>query len=335
MRITDTVTSDMRDHSTFNAQAATLRCEVCRTPLTPLDSTPFDATPRSSSTYSICRSFDCKRVMDQKTTMEPTLFKHHLAFQCKLIQQRQEKENSHKQHVAGIKLKERNENQEIFTKTLASAPLLSKNTLQLIPIPSGISTLTKLPEERRNRYIDHLKNVIEKASTYTHASEVPPDQHHDAYEKLALNERSFKQSPLLQATCDSMCAMCKGGCCADGKEHAYISPVIIRRQMDANPELQKEDILATYTANIAPESAQNACINQTKTGCALPRTLRADICNSYFCGPISTYIKNMESVEILKPVLAIQRSNHAWNRFDTSKPNNVVDVRLIESDQIQ
>ena len=100
--------------------------------------------------------------------------------------------------------------------------------------------------------------------------------------------------------------------------------------MDDNPELIEEDILATYISNIASETALNACVNQTKIGCALPRALRADICNSYFCGPISSYIKNMESQEALRPILAIQRSNHAWNRFDTKKLNKVTDVRVIE-----
>ena len=265
--------------------------------------------------------------------MEPAQYQHHLNFQRKLIHQRQEKENSHKKHVADIKLNERNENLEVFNDALADTANLSKETLQLIPIPSGISTLTRLSEERKNRYVEHLKNTIQKALTYAHASEVPPDQHHDAREKLSSNEHAFEQSPALQSTCDTLCSMCKGGCCADGKEHAYISPVIIRRQMDADPELREEDLLATYTSNIASETALNACINQTNTGCALPRELRADICNSYFCGPIVTYIKNMDSQETLKPVLAIQRSNHAWNRFDTNKPNKIVDVRVIEPEK--
>ena len=318
----------MRNDVTHATRTKSLRCEVCLIPLTPLDLPQHD-----NSGHSLCRSFDCKRVLDQKSVMEPTLYKHHLEFQRKLIHQRQEKENSHKKHIADIKLNERNEDLKIFKDTLASSPHLSKDALQLIPIPSGIPTLTPLSEERKKRYIDNLKDVIQKAATYTHASEVPPDQHHDAHEKLSSNERLFEQSPELQAICDTMCSMCKGGCCADGKEHAYISPVIIRRQMDANPELQEEDILATYISNIASKTALNACINQTETGCALPRELRADICNSYFCGPISSYIKNMPPLETLKPVLVIQRSNHAWNRFDTNKPNRIIDVKIIEPEQ--
>lgn len=315
----------MRNDITLATRNNSQRCEVCLNPLTSLD------PPRHANNgHSLCRSFDCKRVLDQKSVMEPTLYKHHLEFQRKLIHQRQEKEKSHKKHIADIKLKERDEDLQAFNDTLASTPNLSKETLQSISIPSGVSTLTPLPGERRNRYIEHLKGVIQKAAAYTNASEVPPDQHHDAHERLLDNERLFAASPGLQATCDTMCSMCKGGCCADGKEHAYISPVIIRRQMDANPDLQEEDILTTYVTNIATETAQNACINQTKTGCALPRELRADICNSYFCGPISSYIKNMASQEMLIPVLAIQRSNHAWNRFDTTKQNRIIDVRVIE-----
>lgn len=318
----------MINNFTATQNANTLQCEVCLTQLTPQDKTLF-----ANNTYLICRSFDCKRVMDQKPIMEPLLFKHHLEFQRKLIQQRQENENSHIKRVADIKSNERNEDLQIFKGTLTSTPHLSKDTLQLISIPSGVSTLTNLPEERKNRYVNHLQDVIEKASTYTCASEVPPDQHHEAYNKLTDNTLLFAKSPGLQATCDTMCGMCKGGCCADGKEHAYISPVIIRRQMDTNPALEKEDILSIYVSNIAPETMLNACINQTKTGCALPRALRADICNSHFCGPIANYIKNMESQEALKPVLAIQRSNHAWNRFDTNQHNKIIDVRIIEPQQ--
>lgn len=85
----------------------------------------------------------------------------------------------------------------------------------------------------------------------------------------------------------TLCAQCAGGCCVQGGgHHAFIDADVIERWQAAHPGSSAEDAIADYIARLPAEHVHAACGFQTATGCALPRALRADVCNRYVCEPL-------------------------------------------------
>lgn len=279
--------------------------------------------------YPVCSSVDCQQVMKQKSCMTPLLFKPYFDFNRKRIHRRKEKDAASKKRIDALIAKETQEHREILQTVLEDFPELSENTTHIVVIPSGNSTLLPPDNERIEKYTEHLKAIISEACDYNDASEVIHDEHHDAYGKRLVVEQRFSETPDLQSISDQLCCMCKGGCCASGKEHAYLSVFSIRRFMDENPDLSPEIILDFYLSNICTNSIEESCINHTETGCALPRELRSDICNGFYCESIKAYQKNMAGKNNLEVVVAIQRSSVYWKRFDSGVCDKVVDVALM------
>ena len=48
-------------------------------------------------------------------------------------------------------------------------------------------------------------------------------------------------------------------------------------------EIVDDAVIADYLAFVPSRSLPSGCIYQRSDGCALPRDMRADICNSFFC----------------------------------------------------
>ena len=74
-----------------------------------------------------------------------------------------------------------------------------------------------------------------------------------------------------------------------------------------------------------------ACINQTELGCSLPRHMRSDVCNGYYCEPVQSFLnrESQEDTDKQTMVLAVKWSNTNWNQFDHSFDNKIVKVALI------
>jgi hypothetical protein len=57
------------------------------------------------------------------------------------------------------------------------------------------------------------------------------------------------------------------------------------------PELDAQALLRIYVERVPAVAYQDSCLFHGKLGCTLDRSLRADVCNSYFCGGLSAYLK--------------------------------------------
>lgn len=299
-------------------------CEVCGCTLSYLDSLQLKDVD-----YSVCRSFDCRRVMQKKNEMSDWQFKSHLSFQQKLLRDQQEKEASRRKHIVQATSREARENLAIIESIIEDRPDVLEGIQQVVVIPSGLSKLTIPAEERVNKYIEHLKQIIFEASELSDANEIIQDQHYDAHTRQLQLEQKFSKNPSLKSLSDQLCAMCKGGCCISGNEHAYLSVFTIKTLMDTNPHWTVTDILDLYISHISAQSVQNSCINQTENGCALPRNLRSDICNAFYCDPLKSCQKNMIDQKNIGKVIVIQRSNTYSSRFDLDVENKIINATVI------
>ena len=303
-------------------------CEVCENPVFYAENSKLD-----DQDYTVCHAFDCKWLMSQRSTMAPFAFEHQLKSKRDLILRRKQAQEAKQRHEAKINAIENRQNQEILHTTLENNPGLLKNNTYVLSIPTGLSRMTPLPEERIKAYTEHLKDIIGKAAGYVSPQELPEDQSYDAHAKLLAVEKRLNGNPGLREVSDKLCSMCRGGCCAAGEDHAYITVNSMRWFMDRRPDLSQQDILNLYLSKLSPETIEDACINQTISGCTLSRELRAVTCNMYYCDPLVDFQREFEDKEKVPTVLAVQRSNTNWNRFESELGNRIIDTALTDEEK--
>jgi hypothetical protein len=87
------------------------------------------------------------------------------------------------------------------------------------------------------------------------------------------------------------CATCQGFCCKGGGEHAYLDEHTMARVRRDNPDLDARGVIRLYVEALAPLSWRGSCLFHGRHGCTLPRSLRADLCNSYYCNGLRDYLQ--------------------------------------------
>src|SRR3954447_18700631 len=79
------------------------------------------------------------------------------------------------------------------------------------------------------------------------------------------------------------CAQCEGFCCKGGGEQAYIDERTMARVRRDHPDLDARAIIRCYVEAVAALAYRDSCLFHGRHGCTLPRSLRAELCNSYYC----------------------------------------------------
>jgi deoxycytidylate deaminase len=92
------------------------------------------------------------------------------------------------------------------------------------------------------------------------------------------------------------CSLCKGWCCKNGDDHAFLDEATLARVRSARPALDVGAVLRLYVERVPEVGYENSCVFHGKQGCTLDRSLRSDVCNSYFCGGLQGYLTGDEVV---------------------------------------
>lgn len=148
----------------------------------------------------------------------------------------------------------------------------------LARVPSNERPLRNLPERRRRRFRDFVTRLISEATAHGGGS-APQSEPGRAPRSLALHGESADELALLA----NACSTCGGDCCHQGRDQAYLDVDTIRRYMAEHPEQRPRHVLENFLSHLPNRSHQDACVYQAATGCALPRGMRADLCNAYYC----------------------------------------------------
>jgi hypothetical protein len=88
------------------------------------------------------------------------------------------------------------------------------------------------------------------------------------------------------------CSLCEGWCCWNGGDEAFLDDRTLARLRLTNPKITEQAIELIYLARVPDAVYQDSCIFHGKRGCTLDRSMRADICNTYFCGGLRAYMKS-------------------------------------------
>jgi hypothetical protein len=86
------------------------------------------------------------------------------------------------------------------------------------------------------------------------------------------------------------CGLCRGWCCKNGKDDAFLDEQTLLRVRHAKPTLNARAIMRLFIDRVPADAYQGSCIFHGKQGCALDRSLRSDVCNTYFCGGLQNYL---------------------------------------------
>jgi len=154
-------------------------------------------------------------------------------------------------------------------------------TARVLPVvlPSNDRPLADLPEARRRAFREHLAAAARDAA----AGRLPrAEEPWIPAEETEEDERVVAES----------CALCRGKCCQTGYgRNAYVDAGLLRRWLDRHPGKTPEDAAAAYAERIPERSYEESCVYHTETGCALPRGMRADICNGWICEGLSDWFR--------------------------------------------
>jgi hypothetical protein len=60
----------------------------------------------------------------------------------------------------------------------------------------------------------------------------------------------------------------------------------------AREELNARAVLRLYVERVPSDGYDGSCVFHGAQGCTLDRSLRSDVCNSYFCTALGNYVKN-------------------------------------------
>jgi hypothetical protein len=88
------------------------------------------------------------------------------------------------------------------------------------------------------------------------------------------------------------CTACRGWCCKGGGEHAYLDERVMARVRHAQPDLDARAVLRLYIERVPAVGYEGSCVFHGTEGCTLDRSLRSDVCNSYFCSSLGNFIKD-------------------------------------------
>lgn len=210
----------------------------------------------------ICAAPDCRR-----TDLAQRAHEEH--------QQRTQQEQKLREHA-----------QQLRDQVVNRFGVRQPESFLLAVIPAAIHRITRLPAQRRREFRDHLKSLIDRAA----ALPAPPA----VVDQEPVMESVAVQDARLQAASGSACACCQGSCCRGGAyTHAYLGVETLQRYMTTHSKQSPRKVLASYMRHISAETCEGSCVYHREDGCSLPREMRANICNEFYCGGLREFRANV------------------------------------------
>ena len=91
------------------------------------------------------------------------------------------------------------------------------------------------------------------------------------------------------------CSLCRGFCCKGGGNHGYLDERVMARVRQAQPELDARAVMRLYVERVPAAGYAGSCVFHGAEGCTLDRSLRSDVCNSYFCDGLGNFVRDRET----------------------------------------
>lgn len=264
---------------------------------------------------AVCESAHCRVLLARREYMSADAFRFLVE-----ARRRHKREQDERTEAERLRRAERNARDDLEHESIRDAACrkgrLPASGHPLLVLPSGPRALEPLTPQRRNRYREHLEAMIAAAG---------PREGDDA---ATGHDASIAAGPAVPLAAQ-LCTLCGGGCCSRGGDKAYLNEATIRRFMRLRPDLPPEELAEAYLALLPDETVAGSCINHTATGCSLPRDMRSDTCNDYFCSPMRSWQSRCTHGERPPGAFVIQRRQDNWNKDRLDLANDVVGISIV------
>jgi hypothetical protein len=266
------------------AAGVTASCAICGTPLTLLDAPTSPTCARQPCRWAYqtapaeARCRVCGRLLAPAQRAErlcasaacrSTRLTEVVAEGARQAQERQRAQEELERLAAALR-----------ADAAAALGVARAEAFPVVITPSfGNAPRRRLPQHRRRALRAHVSRLVDaalaarstRAADAARATPPAPDE---------------PLPPALAAVLGGACATCGGFCCHRGGDKAYLTVDTVARWMDAHPELGRDAAVEAYVARAGGTTYEESCIYHRRTGCALPRAMRSDTCNRFFCGPL-------------------------------------------------
>lgn len=342
-------------------------CSVCKKTLTPWqilaekqnNLTAHHAThAQKAPPYHCCGNFECRNILAKTTSMSAPQFANYLNFQSATIVAREANAKLAAERLEEQLREEDEENQAAYHHYLQNNKSLSAISHPLLVIPSSSAPLATLTDERKKNFTELLESLLAEA---TKADFEYNEDHKTNEQKCLANNAYLEASAALSSINNKACGLCKGGCCTQGYDHAYLTAATFYRFMQLEPSLSPTMIMQEYLGRLPEESIAGSCLFHTQTGCALTREMRSDVCNGYLCNNLKSFnrqfsgeatedeanklagttAEDKNKVETqatsshhpIKGVVVISRALDNWRNKNHSGNNQIIRTIAIEPDE--
>jgi hypothetical protein len=272
----------------------------------------------SGDAYPTCDAVACRMVVGRRASMGEAGFRHYLQLQARHKQQLA----AHTAATAARRLTEAADNDRAWTllQRLAGAPGNGAPDALRLALPSGPRRARPLAFVRRERYRLHLQALVADAAALASGGS---------------SDIACDTAAVASTMPGQLCALCGGGCCTRGGDHAYLSAATLRRFMDAQPALSGDAVVSAYLDRITSTTQAGSCINHTRAGCSLLREMRSDICNRFACAPLARVLASQRGEQPVQVVLVVRRAQDHWRRAEPMLPNGINGAAVLRESGVQ
>jgi hypothetical protein len=266
-------------------------------------------------TDAVCESAHCRVLMTRRASIGPDGFRFLIE-----VRRRQRREQGERAEAERLRLAERSAlealEHESIREAVSREEEVPASSYPLLVLPRGPHGLERVSRQRRQRFREHLDAII---------AETVSGEANDA---ATARDESIAADPVTPLAAQ-LCTLCRGGCCSQGGDKAYLTAATIRRFMRLRPDLAADRIAAEYLDRLGDQIVAGSCIHHTGTGCSLPRQMRADTCNDYFCKPMREWQARCETGERPLGAFVIQRREDNWSKDRSDVANEVVGISVV------
>ena len=241
-------------------------CIVCGAPITRLEARQYGGT---------CSEYPCRSTHWQKTARQLQ--------QQKQLQMRETARRRREQALA------------ICKRLTAELMIAAPDRLVPVPLPCQQRPLRPLPASRQALFREHIERVVREAcavqTTSLSQNPIPsppscrtrqlggeggvrgPGSGIDSEPDAADAREPDAMPDERQRALWSACGVCRGRCCSQGREHAYLDIAAIRRYRARHPQATADEICRDYLMRLEDPTFEGSCVYHREHGCALPRHL--------------------------------------------------------------
>ena len=174
------------------------------------------------------------------------------------------------------------ERAEAVSESLSQSWGVHRDDHLLGVVPSNDRPFRPVPQRRLRAFSDRLNRVLSEAVAIRFRNGGAAIESRQDINPNEDAPSSDGQSKSENATIVA-CTTCRGQCCEQGGDHAFINVDTLLRYLAEHPSARPRDVYDAYLSRLGSRCYEGSCVYHGDSGCRLPRAMRSDLCNRFRC----------------------------------------------------